>query len=264
MGLHEIHHTHKKDAPSGTAKRLAEIIGLPQENISYERIGEVPGTHILTLSGPYDKIILKHEALNRDLFAASAAEIAAWLVGRPAGFYTMQGLCGICFKIFQEKGPYCMKIHFIGIGGVGMSALAQLHAMGGDTVTGSDRLISKGYTDLALWDYLKKLNIALFPQDGSGLDKDTNLVILSSAIEEDNPELQKAKELDIPVMHPLRTAGQTCGRASHDCRIGHQRQKHHHRHGIRDFGLRGQKPLRHYGGGHTVFTKRAGCIRQCL
>lgn len=94
-----------------------------------------------------------------------------------------------------------MKIHFIGIGGVGMSALAQLHAMGGDTVTGSDRLISKGYTDLALWDYLKKLNIALFPQDGSGLDKDTNLVILSSAIEEDNPELQKAKELDIPVMH---------------------------------------------------------------
>ena len=51
-----------------------------------------------------------------------------------------------------------MKIHFVGIGGVGMSALAQLHAMGGDTVTGSDRLISKGYTDLALWQYLKKLN----------------------------------------------------------------------------------------------------------
>ena len=49
-----------------------------------------------------------------------------------------------------------MKIHFIGIGGVGMSALAQLHAMGRDEVTGSDRLISKGYTDMALWDYLKK------------------------------------------------------------------------------------------------------------
>ena len=44
-----------------------------------------------------------------------------------------------------------MKIHFIGIGGVGMSALAQLPAMGGDEVTGSDRLISKGYTDMALW-----------------------------------------------------------------------------------------------------------------
>ena len=69
-----------------------------------------------------------------------------------------------------------MKIHFIGIGGVGMSALAQLHAMGKDEVTGSDRLISKGYTDMALWDYLKKLNINLFPQDGSGIDEKTDLV----------------------------------------------------------------------------------------
>ncbi|MBR2865470.1 MAG: hypothetical protein IKC13_04290 [Elusimicrobiaceae bacterium] len=94
-----------------------------------------------------------------------------------------------------------MKIHFVGIGGVGMSALAQLHAMGGDIVTGSDRLISKGYHDLALWDYLKKLNIGLFPQDGSGLDEKTDLVILSSAIEADNPEIKKAKELDIPTMH---------------------------------------------------------------
>lgn len=94
-----------------------------------------------------------------------------------------------------------MKIHFVGIGGVGMSALAQLHAMGGDTVTGSDRLLSKGYQDLALWDYLKKLNIRLYPQDGSGLAPDTDLVILSSAIEADNPEIQRAKELDIPTMH---------------------------------------------------------------
>lgn len=94
-----------------------------------------------------------------------------------------------------------MKIHFIGIGGVGMSALAQLHAMGKDEVTGSDRLISKGYTDMALWDYLKKLGVKLFPQDGSGIDEKTELVILSSAIEEDNPELQKARALGIPTMH---------------------------------------------------------------
>ncbi len=94
-----------------------------------------------------------------------------------------------------------MNIHFVGIGGVGMSALAQLHAMGGDRVTGSDRLISKGYTDMALWDYLKKLHIGLFPQDGSGIDHHTDLVILSSAIEADNPELLKAKALNIPTMH---------------------------------------------------------------
>lgn len=94
-----------------------------------------------------------------------------------------------------------MKIHFVGIGGIGMSALAQLHAMSGDEVTGSDRLISKGFTDLALWDYLTKLGIQLFAQDGSGLDDKTDLMILSSAIESDNPEIQKARELGLPTMH---------------------------------------------------------------
>lgn len=94
-----------------------------------------------------------------------------------------------------------MKIHFVGIGGVGMSALAQLHAMGKDTVTGSDRLISKGYTDMALWGYLKDLGISLFPQDGSGIDHRTDLIVLSTAIEEDNPEIVKAKALGIPTIH---------------------------------------------------------------
>ncbi len=98
LALHEIHHVHKKDAPSGTAKKLAESLGLPERCISYERFGEVPGTHILTLLGKYDKISLKHEALSRDLFAASAVQIAAWLVKQPAGFYTMQDYASFVLK----------------------------------------------------------------------------------------------------------------------------------------------------------------------
>ena len=98
MALHEIHHVHKKDAPSGTAKKLAESLGLPPQRISYERFGEVPGTHILTLLGGYDKIVLKHEALNRDLFADSAVQVAAWLVHQPAGFYTMQDFASFILK----------------------------------------------------------------------------------------------------------------------------------------------------------------------
>lgn len=82
-----------------------------------------------------------------------------------------------------------------------MSALAQLHAMGGDSVTGSDRLINKGMTDLPVFNALRNLGAIIFPQDGSGIDKNTELVILSSAIEEDNPELLKAKELGIKTMH---------------------------------------------------------------
>ena len=101
--LHEIHHAQKKDAPSGTAKKLAELINLPQDKISYERIGTVPGTHILSLCGKYDKITVKHEALNRDLFADSAVHIAAWLVKQPAGFYTMQDYAKAVLKLSKKK-----------------------------------------------------------------------------------------------------------------------------------------------------------------
>ncbi|WP_424245587.1 UDP-N-acetylmuramate--alanine ligase [Elusimicrobium posterum] len=94
-----------------------------------------------------------------------------------------------------------MKIHFIGIGGIGMSALAQLHAMAGDAVTGSDRLINKGMTNLPVFNALRALGAVIFPQDGSAIDKDTELVIVSSAIESDNVDLVKAKELGILVMH---------------------------------------------------------------
>ncbi len=101
--LHEIHHTQKKDAPSGTAKKLAELIDFPQEKISYQRMGNVPGTHQLTLSNTYDKITLTHEALNRDLFASSALQVAAWLVKQPAGFYTMSDFAKSVLKLSKKK-----------------------------------------------------------------------------------------------------------------------------------------------------------------
>ncbi|MDR1123548.1 MAG: Mur ligase domain-containing protein [Elusimicrobiota bacterium] len=94
-----------------------------------------------------------------------------------------------------------MKIHFVGIGGIGMSALAQLHAMAGEEVTGSDRLINKGFTKLPVWECLTKLGIKIYPQDGSGIDEKTNAVVLTSAIEPDNIEIAKAKQLGIPVLH---------------------------------------------------------------
>ena len=90
-----------------------------------------------------------------------------------------------------------MKIHFVGVGGIGMSALAQLHAMGGDEVTGSDRLINKGFTDLPIWQTLKKLGVKLYPQDGSGITEDTDAVVLTSAIEPDNIEIQIPRHAEI-------------------------------------------------------------------
>ncbi len=98
MALHEIHHVHKKDAPSGTAKRLADVMGLPQEQITYERTGEVVGTHQAAFTGEMDKIVLTHQATNRDLFAQSALHITAWLIKQPGGFYAMKDYANFILK----------------------------------------------------------------------------------------------------------------------------------------------------------------------
>lgn len=99
--LHEVHHVHKKDAPSGTAKRLAAEMNLPTEQVTYERIGETVGTHSATLTSDLDEITLTHKATNRDLFAASVLDIAAWLVKREGGFYTMSDFAK--FKLKELK-----------------------------------------------------------------------------------------------------------------------------------------------------------------
>jgi len=99
--LHEIHHVHKKDAPSGTAKNIAAAIGFPVQNVTCERIGETVGTHTAQFCTPFDEITLTHKALNRDLFADSALRIAQWLVTCEKGFYTMKDFAN--FKLKEVK-----------------------------------------------------------------------------------------------------------------------------------------------------------------
>ncbi len=99
--LHEIHHVHKKDAPSGTAKNIAQAIGFATERVTYERLGETVGTHTAQFSTALDEITLTHKALNRDLFADSALRIAKWLVTCEKGFYTMKDFAK--FKLKEHK-----------------------------------------------------------------------------------------------------------------------------------------------------------------
>ncbi len=91
LALHEIHHTQKKDAPSGTAKNLAAALNIAQDQITYERIGQVPGTHTLTLISPNkdEEIILTHKVLGRQMLAQSAVRVGVWLLKQRAGFYSM-------------------------------------------------------------------------------------------------------------------------------------------------------------------------------
>lgn len=90
----DIHHTRKKDAPSGTALRLAKAFGkdMPIESI---REGDVVGIHTVTFEGPFEKITVRHEALDQKLFAEGALVAAQWVVEKPAGLYDMQDVLNL-------------------------------------------------------------------------------------------------------------------------------------------------------------------------
>jgi len=82
--------------------------------------------------------------------------------------------------------------HFIGVGGIGMSAIAQVLKEQGHIVSGSDRNCDKQIT-LDVFSKLLAQGISIHPQDGSGINENTDYVVISSAIEEDNPDIKKAR-----------------------------------------------------------------------
>ena len=120
------------------------------------------------------------------------------------------------------------KRHLIGIGGVGMSALATALVKLGDEVTGADRTL--GTPNIR---FLESLGIRVFPDDGSGIDAATDEIIVSTAIEETNPGFGKAKELGIPVTHRAKALARTlkdyklvavvgtCGKSTVTAMLGH-------------------------------------------
>jgi 4-hydroxy-tetrahydrodipicolinate reductase len=96
----ETHHRMKKDAPSGTAKTLAEILKKARENdeeISIQSIreGEVVGEHTVIFAGPGERLELTHKASGREIFARGALRAAEWIVGKPARLYSMQDVLGL-------------------------------------------------------------------------------------------------------------------------------------------------------------------------
>ncbi len=94
----ETHHKMKKDAPSGTAKTLGEILKevlkteIPIESI---REGDVVGEHTVTFAGPSERLELTHRADSREIFARGALRAAQWIVGKRAALYSMQDVLGI-------------------------------------------------------------------------------------------------------------------------------------------------------------------------
>jgi 4-hydroxy-tetrahydrodipicolinate reductase len=82
----EIHHSTKKDAPSGTLIKLVEQLGGRHADVASNRAGVIPGTHEIGFDSPADTITLRHTARNREGFALGAIKAAQWVTGRK-GFH---------------------------------------------------------------------------------------------------------------------------------------------------------------------------------
>jgi 4-hydroxy-tetrahydrodipicolinate reductase len=118
LEITEMHHRMKKDAPSGTAKKLAEILcdvrkldyakdvrhgreGLVGERTAKEiglhsvRGGDVVGDHTVTFAGAGERLELVHKAASRETFALGALRAARWVVGKRPGLYSMENVLGL-------------------------------------------------------------------------------------------------------------------------------------------------------------------------
>lgn len=99
VSIVEAHHIHKKDAPSGTAKEMAHIIKEARKHIEVPiesvREDEIVGEHTITFDSPTDLIEITHSAKTRDIFAKGALKAAKFIVGKPAGLYTMKDVLAL-------------------------------------------------------------------------------------------------------------------------------------------------------------------------
>ena len=99
--ISETHHVHKKDAPSGTAKKLAALIAevrqmsLDKIKVESKREGEVTGEHTVCFDGPEERLELKHSAKTRQVFAKGALEAARFAVSKKKGLYNMFDVLGL-------------------------------------------------------------------------------------------------------------------------------------------------------------------------
>ena len=94
--IHETHHIHKKDAPSGTALKLGESIasarnqeGADSVHYQSERRGEVPGDHEVIFASSTERLTLSHSVTTRTVFAEGALRAARWVYERQPGLYDM-------------------------------------------------------------------------------------------------------------------------------------------------------------------------------
>jgi UDP-N-acetylmuramate--alanine ligase len=175
-------------------------------------------SRILTLDGLEDGVNRGpgHDSLERYIYLHGTNH--ELLLGRPVSHgcvrFSNAGICGLFAEMREgdyvliaepadlvipdPKGPG--RFHYAGIGGSGMSALAQFQAMMGGRVSGSDRAFDRGErTELRM--QLIRLGIDIMPQDGSGVTEDCAALVVSTAVEKEVADFAAARAKAIPIVH---------------------------------------------------------------
>jgi UDP-N-acetylmuramate--alanine ligase len=135
-------------------------------------------------------------------------------LGRPASHGCVRMACTDVVDLFRqvaagdplliaEAGPDPLglgRIHFAGVGGSGMSALAQYLVLNGGRASGSDRSFDRGQNGQGRA-LLERLGVVVTAQDGSGVAGDCSAVVYSTAVEEQVPDFAESRRLGVPLVH---------------------------------------------------------------
>jgi UDP-N-acetylmuramate--alanine ligase len=214
LGLHRIREKFGAGAPPGRVFRDREDTGEDWDhsqngdNLILTRILRLEGLEEGINKGPgvdsYERYIYIHGTNREELIGTPLSHGCVCL--RNFDIIRLFEIVKEGTLVYIDPPPIvindqrCRSVHFTGIFGSGMSALAQYLRFQGISVTGSDRFHASEDT-ASIRQSLEGLGCAIVPQDGSGVNADTNVVCVSTAIEESNPDIAAARSRGIPIIH---------------------------------------------------------------
>ncbi len=214
LGVHRIREKYGAGAPAGRVFRDREDTGedwdhsLNGDNLILTRILRMEGLEQGINKGPgvdsYERYIYIHGTGREDLIGTPLSHGCVCMRNHDITrlFETVKEgtLVYIDPPPIVINGRPCRSFHFTGIFGSGMSALAQYLRFQGIAVSGSDRFHASEDT-ASIRQSLEGLGCAIVQQDGSGIGADTDVVCVSTAIEDSNPDIAAARSRGIPLIH---------------------------------------------------------------
>jgi len=214
LGIHRIKEKIGDGAPVGRIFKARKDTGVDwdqhsiEDNLILTRIlrleGLEEGVNMGTGVDSYERFIYIHGTNREDLVGTPLSH--GCLALRNTDILRLFEIVKEGTLVYIDPPPIivgekpCRSVHFTGIFGTGMSALAQYLRFQGITVSGSDRLLASEDT-ASMRQSLEGFGCNIVNQDGSGVNADTDVVCISTAIEESNPDIAATRTCGLPVVH---------------------------------------------------------------